>query len=204
MNCDWIAPHYWWMERLGMGHSLERRRRWFLPELRSARRALVLGDGDGRFLRALLRDNSAVRADYVDLSRRMLELARRKSGTERVTYRLGDARDLEFAPAQYDLIATHFFFDCFSPGELDGLIERIAASARPGARWVVSEFRAPNIASRLLVRFLYLFFRVTTGLQTEQLTDHRPILEAHGFRRIATASACGGLLVSELWRHWSV
>ena len=55
MNCDLIAPHYWWIERLGMGRALERRRRWFLPELGNARRALVLGDGDGRFLRELLR-----------------------------------------------------------------------------------------------------------------------------------------------------
>ena len=58
MNCDLIAPHYWWIERLGMGRALERRRRWFLPEIGNARRALVLGDGDGRFLRELLRRNT--------------------------------------------------------------------------------------------------------------------------------------------------
>ena len=86
MNCDPIAPHYWWIERLGMGRTLERRRRCFLPEVERARRALVLGDGDGRFLRALLRSNSTVRADYVDLSGRMLDLARQKAGAERVDY----------------------------------------------------------------------------------------------------------------------
>ncbi len=187
-----------------MGRSLERRRRWFLPELRHARRALVLGDGDGRFLRELLRDNPTVRADYVDLSGRMLELARQKAGTERVNYRVGDAREIEFAAGQYDLIATHFFFDCFGSGELPRLIERIAASAKPGARWVVSEFRTPNAASALMVRLLYLFFRVTTGLQTQSLTDHRPFLEAHGFERLTTSGAGGGLLVSELWQRGSV
>ena len=76
MNCDWIAPHYCWIERLGMGRTLERRRRWFLPQCKNARRALVLGDGDGRFLRELLRQNPVVQADYVDLSSRMLQLAR--------------------------------------------------------------------------------------------------------------------------------
>ena len=80
MNCDLIAPHYWWIERLGMGRTLERRRRWFLPEIGNARRALVLGDGDGRFLKELLRRNSVLSADYVDLSGRMLELARQKAG----------------------------------------------------------------------------------------------------------------------------
>ncbi len=204
MNCDWIAPHYWWLERVGMGSSLQQRRRWFLPELKTARRALVLGDGDGRFLRELLRENPTVRADYVDLSGRMLELARQKAGTARVTYRQADARAADFAPREFDLIATHFFFDCFGPKELNRLIERITAAAKPRARWVVSEFRTPNIAARLLVRLLYLFFRLTTGLRTRQLADHRPILEAHGFRRIATAPGCGGVLISELWERGSV
>jgi SAM-dependent methyltransferase len=204
VNCDWIAPHYWWIERLGMGSSLQQRRRWFLPELKNARRALVLGDGDGRFLHELLRENSTVRADYVDLSGRMLELARQRAGTERVTYKQADARAGDFAPREFDLIATHFFFDCFGPQELNCLVDRIAASARPGARWVVSEFRTPNFAATVVVRLLYLFFRLTTGLKTEQLSDHRPILEAHGFRRIATAPGCGGLLVSELWQRGSV
>jgi len=201
MNCDLIAPHYWWIERLGMGRSLERRRRWFLPEIGLARRALVLGDGDGRFLAELLRRNAVVRADYVDLSGRMLELARRRAGAERVDYRRADALTAEFQPGEYDLIATHFFFDCFSASELDALIGRIAVAARPGTQWVVSEFRTPNIPARLLVSALYLFFRITTGLKTRKLTDHRPILRAHGFQLIDAGHSRAALVVSELWQR---
>jgi ubiquinone/menaquinone biosynthesis C-methylase UbiE len=201
MNCDRIAEHYWWIERLGMGGALERRRRWFLPEIQTSRRALVLGDGDGRFLRELLQRNSSVRADYVDLSRRMLELARGKAGAERVEYRLGDARTLEFPQEEYDLIATHFFFDCFEAGELDVLIGRITGAAKPGARWVVSEFCVSNMAARLLVRALYLFFRITTGLKTRNLADHRPILRSRGFRLIGASHSHGALVVSELWER---
>ena len=199
MNCDRIAPHYWWIELLGMGRTLERRRRWFLPELGNARRALVLGDGDGRFLRELLRRNSVVRADYVDLSRRMLELARQKTGDARVTYRLADARTLDLPRGEYDLIATHFFFDCFEPQELGALIARIAEAAQPGARWIVSEFRTQNIAARLLVNALYLFFGITTGLKTRKLSDHRPIMRANGFRLVGASTSRGALVVSELW-----
>jgi SAM-dependent methyltransferase len=201
MNCDLIAPHYWWIERLGMGGTLERRRRWFLPEIETARRALVLGDGDGRFLRDLLRRNPVVLADYVDLSRRMLELARDKAGSERVKYRRADALTLEFPEGEYDLIATHFFFDCFGQGELEPLIGRIADAAKPGARWVVSEFRTASIPARLLVTALYAFFRVTTGLKNRKLVDHRPILRSHGFRLINASHSLGSLVVSELWER---
>lgn len=204
MNCDLIAPHYWWIERLGMGRALERRRRWFLPEIEDARRALVLGDGDGRFLRELLRRNLGVRTDYVDLSRRMLELARRKAGADRVAYQQADVRSVKFPVDEYDLIATHFFFDCFTAKELDVLIGRIAASTKPGAKWVVSEFCVSTIPARLLVSALYLFFRITTGLQTRQLVDHRPMLRSHGFRMIRDSYARGRLVVSELWERGSL
>ena len=199
MNCDFLAPHYWWIERLGMGRALERRRLWFLPEIGSVRRALVLGDGDGRFLSAFVRRNSVVRADYVDLSKGMLELARQTAGTERVNYENADARTIQLPPGEYDLIATHFFFDCFAESELEVLIGRIAKAAKPGARWVVSEFRDASFGARLVVRFLYLFFRITTGLKTRRLVDHRPILQSQGFRLVnANQSA---LVVSELWER---
>jgi SAM-dependent methyltransferase len=201
MNCDFIAPHYWWIELVGMGRTLERRRRWFLPQIQNARRALVLGDGDGRFLRELLLRNSLVRADYVDLSGRMLELARQKAGDERVDYKRADALTVEFPGDEYDLIATHFFFDCFGSRELEKLIGRVAGAAKPGARWIVSEFRTPNVLARLLVRALYLFFGITTGLKTRKLVDHRPILQAQGFRLIKASHSRGALVVSELWER---
>jgi ubiquinone/menaquinone biosynthesis C-methylase UbiE len=145
-----------------------------------------------------------VHADYVDLSRRMLELARNKSGGERVNYYRADARTLEFPRDEYDLIATHFFFDCFDASELDALIGRIADTAKPGARWVVSEFCASSFPARLVVSALYLFFRITTGLKTSRLTDHRPILETHGFRLKSARPSRGGLVVSELWECGSL
>jgi ubiquinone/menaquinone biosynthesis C-methylase UbiE len=201
MNCDLIAPHYWWIERLGMGRTLERRRHWFLPELKNLQRALVLGDGDGRFLLNMLRCNEVVRADYVDISRRMLELARSRAGGERVEYTRADALTVEFSRNEYDLIATHFFFDCFSPEELEVLIARVADAAKPSARWLVSEFRTPTAPARLFVQALYLFFRLTTGLKIRRLADHRPILQSHGFRLINASQSRGALVVSELWER---
>jgi len=142
-----------------------------------------------------------VRADYVDLSRRMLKLARMRAGTARVTYREDNALAAEFPRNEYDLIATHFFFDCFNAGELEILIGRISAAARPGAQWIVSEFCVTSLPARLLVSALYLFFRITTGLKTRDLADHRPILRSQGFRLARASHSRGGLVVSELWER---
>lgn len=197
MNCDSIARAYRWLEYLAFGRALERRRFHFLAEAAGARRALVLGDGDGRFLGRFSAISNAC-IDYVDLSARMLELARKRGGARRVVYRQADALTLPLAPAEYDLIATHFFLDCLNERDLEALIERAARTAQPGALWLISEFRQPSWAAPLL-SVLYLFFRVTTGLTTRRLTDHRPLLAKQGFRLTQEETSRLGLLASELW-----
>ena len=206
MNCDFIAPYYRWIEYAGLGGALERRRLRYLNEIAGARRVLVLGEGDGRFLRELVRSNSQARIDCVDRSERMLTLARRAAGEDRVVYHRADAREFEFARGEYDLIVAHFFFDCFSAEELRVLVARFSEAAAPGATWLISEFRIPSsawlaVAARAFVRGLYVFFRVTTGLKTAALADHRPILEAQGFRLMRASYERRGLLASEIWSH---
>jgi ubiquinone/menaquinone biosynthesis C-methylase UbiE len=197
MNCDGLARAYRWLEYLAFGRALERRRFRFIPEVAGARRALVLGDGDGRFL-ARFAEISEASIDYVDLSTRMIDLARTRAGTRRIAYYHADALTLPLAPAAYDLIATHFFLDCLNAPDLECLIARAACAAKPGAMWIVSEFRQPPWAAPLLAA-LYLFFRVTTGLTTQRLTDHRPLLLKHGFRLRSEETSRVGLLASELW-----
>jgi ubiquinone/menaquinone biosynthesis C-methylase UbiE len=197
MNCDKIARAYRWLEYMAFGRALERRRFRFLAEAAGARRALLLGDGDGRFL-ARLAARSKAAIDYVDVSARMLDLARQRAGTRCIAYRHADALALPLAPAEYDLIVTHFFLDCFNASDLECLIARTARAAQPGAQWIVSEFRQPRWATPLLSA-LYLFFRVTTGLTTRRLTDHRPMLAKHGFYLKREETSRFGLLASEWW-----
>ncbi len=69
-NFDRIARPYRWLEYLSFGPMLERCRFYRIPQLTAARRALVLGDGDGRFLARLLTCNPEVQVDAVDRARR--------------------------------------------------------------------------------------------------------------------------------------
>lgn len=195
MNCDRIAGWYRWIEYAGFGKALERRRASFLSDVADARHVLALGDGDGRALLALLAAAPHACVDYIDVSARMLQLARERAGTKRVHYQNEDARTAFLPEAEYDLIVTHFFLDCFDENDLEPLIARLSRAAAPGAQWLISEFRGNG----WLVRCLYLFFRIATGLRTRRLVDHHPILERHGFRVVRYEDAWRGLLASELW-----
>ncbi len=197
MNCDRIARWYRWLEYAGFGRALERRREAFLADVSTARRVLALGDGDGRALAALLKAAPNAKIDYIDISPRMLDLARARAGEDRVAYRHDDALTTPLPVNEYDLIVTHFFLDCFDQETQARLVARVTRAATPEARWLVSEFRRPG----LLVRTLYLFFRAATGLKTQCLVDHHPLFYRHGFRLARTQSAWRGLLASELWQR---
>ncbi len=199
MNCDRIASSYRWLEYLVFGQELERRRFHFLDDIAARRRALVLGDGDGRFL-ARLRALSDACIDYVDASAGMLELACARAGADRIRYRHADALTVPLTPSSYDLIVTHFVLDCFNARDLERLVERVHAAAEPDALWLISEFRQPRWARPLLAG-MYLFFRATTGLSNNHLVDHRPLLQQRGFRLLREETSRRGFLASELWQR---
>src|ERR1700738_3284338 len=79
-NFDRLAGAYRWMEAFSFGPWLWRCRCAFLGEMRTARRALVLGDADGRFTSRVLGENPVVRIDAVDISPAMLGALLRRAG----------------------------------------------------------------------------------------------------------------------------
>jgi len=190
LNCDRIAHWYRWLEYAAFGGALRRRREAFLFELGNPQNVLVLGDGDGRFLQLFTALYPQASIDAVDVSEQMIELARARA--PRATFHLADAREFVFEK-EYDLAAAHFFFDCFETSELSPMLARIKTRT-----WLISEFRNTPWSWPLL-RGLYFFFRLTTGLRAKSLPKHRSVLEGLGYRMEHEQRALGGLIVSEMW-----
>lgn len=209
-NFDRIARPYRWLEYLTFGRALERCRFHFLRHLGTCRAALVVGDGDGRFLERLLAANPYVNADAVDSSAAMLRLLTLRCSCSHpaavVRLHTHHVDALAFEPSHpYDLIATHFFLDCLTQDEAGTLALRLAAHARPGALWLVSEFHIPDgpmrRPARILIRSLYLAFRLLTNLRIKQLPDYASALTAAGFRLKATHCSVAGFLLTQLWEY---
>ncbi|MGB2623749.1 MAG: class I SAM-dependent methyltransferase [Candidatus Acidiferrum sp.] len=211
MNCDGIAPYYESLEHLSFGKALEKRRSAFLAEASDSRRALLCGGGDGRFLARLLCENTLVDVDFIDLSPKMIELARRRVAgmgatfERRVRFHTRDIRKCKLQTGIYDLIVTHFFLDCFQEQELTDVVDCLAGCGTADGKWILSEFReADGIAgralTRALIRSLYLAFRVCTGLRVRRLPDYAAALSARGYRLRCEQVTFGGLLGSSLWQ----
>ncbi len=213
MNCDRIARFYRTLEYLSFGGALQACRVMYLRDTADCRRALVCGDGDGRFTAALLRANRGALVDYVDLSAGMAGVARRRVeaiGVEaiaRATFHTGDVREFSSGDgaAAYDLITAHFFLDCFDDADTAIVARTLASFAEPGAMLLLSDFRIPprgvmRYVAAAIIRGLYGAFRITTGLRVTRLPKYESALESAEFRKERETLKLGGLLVASLWR----
>jgi ubiquinone/menaquinone biosynthesis C-methylase UbiE len=204
-NFDRVARPYRWLEYLSFGPWLARCRRAHLAHLAQARHALVLGDGDGRFLERLLAVNPTLTADVVDSSLSMLRLLERRVRRSRPRIRVHHQDALAWSPTgSYDLIVSHFFLDCFFPTELEQLLDRVLPHATSGAQWVISEFAIPHNAlaayfAGRLIGLLYLVFGWLTGLRVRRLPDYDAALLRRGLILQHDRRSLGGLLCSEIW-----
>ncbi len=210
-NFDRVARLYATLERLTFGGALARRRLCFVadPRLARARRALVLGDGDGRFSAALLERYPRLQVTAVDSSPRMLaELTRRVASAAPNAAIDAQCADLRsWKPphgVHYDLVTSHFLFDCLDSHEVAGLINRLSPAIARDARWLVSEFAVPPrglgaLIAPPLIRSLYFATRQLTGLRVRRLADYQSPLQDAGLSLVACETALGGVLRSELW-----
>ena len=215
MSFDAVAPWYRALETIAFGNALQRCRVHWLGQIRSPRHALIVGEGDGRFLCELLRAHPKVRVDCVDSSERMLQLARK-----RMEHELPELRDhVRFLchdvthwtpPANaYDLLVTHFLLDCFPQAELARVVKNIAATAKPDAEWLLADFRLPNggfarLQAQAWLTAMYQFFRFAARIPARELIDPTPHLQAGGFSLVHQHLSREGMLKSELWRRFEL
>jgi ubiquinone/menaquinone biosynthesis C-methylase UbiE len=203
---DRLAYLYRWMEYATFGPWLWRCRCIFLPEMGECRRALVLGDGDGRFTARLLAENSAIQVDAIDASASMLRVLAARAGAQghRVTVHCADARYWQTNSLACDLIVTHFFLDCLTTAEVRDLAKKLRGMLAPSGLWVVSEFAVPKnwfgrVVARPIVSTLYAAFGLLTGLKVRTLPNYPAALREAGFVLKKRRTWLSGLLVSELW-----
>lgn len=212
MSFDAIAPAYRTLETIAFGGVLQRARVALLGEIGTARRALIVGEGNGRFLGELLRLYQNVEVDCVDASPRMLELARQRierrlpADANRVRFLQRDITSWVPPEASYDLIVTHFFLDCFSEDRIAEVVSRLARAATVRATWLLADFCIPaggfaRLRAGLWLAAMYRFFQSTAGIEAKELEDPSAFLHTAGFALMSQHLFRSGMVKSELWRR---
>lgn len=205
-----VARVYDWLASLVFGRAQRRAQlaalRAGLPLAGPAPHVLVLGGGPGWVLTELLRQCPAARVLYLETSAAMLgqaraRLARHASAlASQVVFRQGSERDL-LANEQFDAVITFFVLDCFTVADFPGAMARLQAVRRPGAPWLVADFRPPRSWwQRGLLRAMYLFFGVAVGLRARQLPPWPTALAELGSTNIYESEFYFGFIMGQVWR----
>ena len=208
MSFDTLAPHYRWLETALAGGVLQRARLAHLTVLDRASHVLLVGEGPGRFLRALQRYRSDVRITVVEASAGMLRRARRTSSGRRTEFIHADVRTWRAPARAFDAVVTSCVLDCFNPTSLENVIARLARAATPNADWLVTDFQLPASGwrrqrARVIHRLMYQSFRLATRLEARELTPPDPFLRHSGFERRDRRTFNAGLIHADHWQRSS-
>jgi ubiquinone/menaquinone biosynthesis C-methylase UbiE len=214
VSFDSVAPWYRTLETIAFGGVLQRCRIACLDKLQNPRRALIVGEGNGRFLCELLRTHPDIEVECVEASERMLSLARQRIERElpdrvdRVRFLHQDITSWPAPERHYDLIVTHFVLDCFPESQLTEIVRKLSRAATDDASWLLADFRVPDkgtarFRARLWLTAMYGFFRLTTGIEATELIDPAPFVRSEKFVLAQQHLFQRGMLKSELWRKIS-
>ena len=204
MSFDRIAPFYRLMEFLSAGGKLQRCRVAFLDAIPAPQTVLLAGEGHGKFLPECVRKFPDAQITVMDASERMLAISRSRVTGGNVRYELVDLLEWHPPCAAFDLIVTNFFLDCFTKDELPRVIEKLACAGTCDASWLIADFQIASAGlarwrSRMILRLLYVFFRMVSGLRASELISPDALLEEQGFQKKARQTFEWGLLKSEWW-----
>lgn len=209
VSFDTLAPFYRPLEAILAGRVLQTCRTSYVSETFRRRRALILGEGPGRFLTELLRSSPGIEVTVIEQSPKMIREALRRIQAEgfdvsRVDFREMDALTWKPPDRVFDLIVTHFFLDCFGPTELADLVGRLGAGATDDALWLLGDFCIPGrgwrrLRARAIHETMYACFRATTGISAKRLTPPDKFLEEIGFQLVNRRFFNFGLIHSDLW-----
>lgn len=205
-----LARNYPLLETIAFGPALGRARLAWIDRIRFADPILLIGDGDGRFLTALLRINQTARITSIDCSRGMIDRARRRvertrpEALDRVDWHCRDIRNTPLPPAAFQAVVTHFFLDCFSEADVTSIHTKLSRSLTRSGQWLWSDFVIPQegfrrIFARGVVALLYRFFRWQTGITARQLPSTQDLFAGRGLTQTNTRRFLFDAIESSVW-----
>jgi tRNA (cmo5U34)-methyltransferase len=184
---DRVAWCYDALAQVVFGRSLQKAQLAALEGLPpGAPQVLILGGGTGWVLTEVLRRRPQAAVLYLEASPKMLARAQARLAAEcpkalhQVAFRHGTQTALE--PAErFDAVITFFVLDCIEQAEMARGLATLRAALRPGAPWLLADFRPAQRGWRwLLLVLMYRFFRLATGLRADALPDLRQALAQLG------------------------
>ena len=178
MNFDRIAGFYDELAALIFGKTWKKIQLAPVACLNRHKNVLIVGGGTGTILPHL---DQEMCLTYVELSEKMIRTAQKRDHPTQIEFVHEDF--VTWSPdTRYDAILMPFFLDCFDEDKLRIVIEKTRELLRPRGQLHVIEFHRSSELKNLLVKVMYLFFRMVTQMNGNRLLDVNSELLVSGFK----------------------
>jgi ubiquinone/menaquinone biosynthesis C-methylase UbiE len=196
-----IASVYDALASVVFGKNLVKSQYHFLPVIPDDATVLIMGGGSGELLQTLLQQKPGCQVVYVDASERMVALARRRvQNSARVTFLCG-TENVEMPGPAFTVVITNFYLDLFTQQSLQRVITRLRSLLAPGALWLVTDFVTPTrLRQKLLLKSMYLFFRIMSNVEASRISDWQKMLGDAGLSCQETMTFYHGMIKSAIFR----
>lgn len=207
---DRISSLYIFLSRLIFGSSLLRSQFHFTDRIEKQDRVLILGVGTGQLLIKVLQQNKATAITCVDISEKMLQRARRLLQKEfpdnpvPVEFICCPAQDFSSA-CRFDLILLPYLLDCMTEPDVRTMLSNTKKQLQPNGKIILTDFRIPGTPfivhayAKLLLKILYLFFRIVCRIPAKQLPDFDLIFSGQGFHVKEEKTFYAGILFTQMY-----
>ena len=187
---DRIAPFYGVFESFLFGSKLQEMRCAYLDQLADRRDILLIGEGTGLFLERLLKVNPKTKVTVVEQSAEMMERSRNRVDARdfgRVTFHRVALQEFD-AVERFDAVCTFFFWDCFEKSQLQAMLPILSKYTDGESLWIDVDFFEIQEGALItkcwhfmLIRILYGFFALATGIQARYVVEIEPLARQNGF-----------------------
>lgn len=212
-NFDGVVFFYDFLKKIVFGNSLDKAQAAFLSYIPSKASVLIIGGGTGEILLDMSKSASVKDITYLEYSDKMLVAAKRRmdrlrnasEGTFEITFIKGSVEILD-PTVKYDVVVTPFVLDVIEPDELGEFMKAINNHIRPAGYWLFADFcksSSNNLISyynTFLIKSMFLFFDLTTGLKANDLPDFDAHFLDFGYTMLASKSFHRGIIQSKVWQ----
>lgn len=173
-NYDTIARIYDLLSRMIYGGDIVDAQECMLPYIHPHSSILIVGGGTGWLLESLSgRVKEGLDIDYVESSAEMIRLSEKRGYKGNKVNFIHQRVENFVIEKKYDAIITPFIFDNFQRDKIDIVFAKLDQSLKENGAWLYADFVYEPLHSpfwhKVLLRVMYLFFRITTGIETQKL-----------------------------------
>lgn len=195
---NWIAPYYDRLANFIFGKSILGAQLCHLKYIPVNANILVLGGGTGKWILELIKTDKTCKIWFVEASSKMLDRAKDNlKNVKQMSFIHGTEN--EVPNLHFDVIVTHFFLDMFTNQQLHNLIGQLAKNPNSPSLWIVADFEKSKYWHSLLLRFMFLFFKLSGTIENNELPDWNAILKSHHFKIAEAKSFYGEFIQCRLY-----